>query len=98
MREQAQRYCSPIERDDSLRRDEFVAALAESLAGLLAAAARLPDVSPTEVDLAEGPPREHVSERFAAVHGVLGEWDGYWTTMAPLGDDAEESASSAALR
>src|SRR5690349_13216946 len=90
MRDEAERYCSLIERADSFRREAFVAALAESLSALLAAAAKLPDVSPTEVDLPDGPAAQQVGERFAAVQRVLGEWEGYWTTMATHGDDAQE--------
>jgi hypothetical protein len=65
--------------------------VAESLAALVAAASRLPDVSPSEVDLPDGPPQSQWSERFAAVQRVLGKWEGYWTTMATHGDDAQEA-------
>jgi len=90
MREQAERYCSLIERAGSFGRGAFVAALAESLAGLLAAASRLPDVSPTDADLPDLPVQEQVRERFAAVQQVMGDWEGYWTTLATHGDDAQE--------
>lgn len=92
MRDEAERYCSLIERADAFTRDAFVAALAESLAGLLAAAAELPDVSPTKLDLAHRPRQGQWSEHFAAVQRVLGEWDGYWTTTATHGDNAQEPA------
>jgi hypothetical protein len=91
MRHEAERYCSLIERADSFKREAFVAALAESLAGLLAAAPQLRDVSPTDVDLPDGPPQEQVSERVVAAQRVLGEWEGYWTTMATHGDRAQEA-------
>jgi hypothetical protein len=67
MRDEAERYCSLIERADSFGREAFVAELAESLAGLLAAAPKLPDVSPTDDDLPDVPPQEQVRERFVAV-------------------------------
>ena len=67
-----------------------MALLAESLAGLLTAASKLPDVSPSEVDLPDGPSQEQWSERFAALQRALGEWEGYWTTMAAHGEDAEQ--------
>jgi hypothetical protein len=91
MRDEAERYCSLIERAETFEREAFAAALAESLAGLLSAASQLPAVSPTEVDLPEGPPEEEWSERFAAVQRVLGEWEGYWTTTATDGDGADEA-------
>lgn len=89
MREEAERYCSLIERADTHTREQFAVMLAESLAGLLSAASQLPLVLPTDVDMPDGPPREQWAQRFAAVDRVLGEWSGYWTT-APLGHDAEE--------
>jgi hypothetical protein len=90
MRDEAERYCSLIERADSFERDAFVAGVAESLGGLLAAAAKLPDVSPTEADLPAGPAQEAVGLGFAAVLGALVVWLGYWTSLATNGADAQE--------
>ena len=47
MREEAERFCTLIETAESFERDEFVAAVAVSLAELLAAASTLPDLTPT---------------------------------------------------
>jgi hypothetical protein len=33
-----------------------------------------------------------LSERFGAVHRTLGEWDDYWRTLAPFGEDAKDAA------
>jgi len=85
MRDEAERYCSLIERADSFCRDAFVA----TLAGLMAAASQLPEVSPTDEDLPDLLSQDEVRERFAAVQRVLGEWESYWTTMATHGEEAE---------
>src|SRR5205085_8026140 len=74
MRDEAARYCSLIERADSFEQEPFAVALAESLAGLVAAAAQLPAVEPTEVDVTDGPPRTEWSRHYAGVQRVLGEW------------------------
>ena len=89
MRDEVERYCSLIEGSDSFKRNEFAAALAESLAGMLAAAQHLPAVSPTANELEHRPSPEEARGRFAAVERVLGEWAHYWTTVATHGDDAE---------
>jgi hypothetical protein len=91
MRPEAERYCSLVERAASFEREELVAELAASLAALLSAAARLPDVTPTDTDLADRPSQEQWSERFAEVQQTLGEWEGYWTTLAPYGEEAEDA-------
>lgn len=91
MRVEAERYCSLIERAASFEQEEFAAELAASLAGLLAAAARLPDVTPTDTDLPNRPSQEQWSERFAEVQKALGGWEAYWTTLAPYGEEAEDS-------
>jgi hypothetical protein len=91
MRLEAERYCSLIDGAASFERETFVAELAASLAALLSAAAQLPDVNPTDADLPGRPSQEEWSERFAAVRRTLGEWDGYRTTLAPYGKEAEDA-------
>lgn len=90
-RREAEQYCSLIERAASLKQEEFAAQLTASLAALLSAAARLPDATPTDTDLPDRPSHEQWSERFAEVQTALGEWEAYWTTLAPYGEEAEEA-------
>ena len=91
MRDEAERYCSLIEQADTFGRAAFAAAVAESLAGLVAAASRLPEVSPSEADLPDGPSQSEWHACLAAVQRVLGDWDGYWTTTAAHGEGAQEA-------
>jgi Domain of unknown function (DUF5063) len=91
MREEAERYCSLIERAGSMEQRAFGAALAGSLADLLCAASHLPDVEPTETQLPDGPDEEQRRARFAAVQQVLDGWADYWTTLAAHGDEASEA-------
>jgi len=80
-------------RGESFEEEAFAAALAESLARMLSAASQLPAVTPTETDLPDRPSTSQWSERFAAVQRVLGDWDAYWTRLAPHGDGAEEAVT-----
>jgi uncharacterized protein DUF5063 len=91
MRREAERYCSLIERAASLEREEFVVQLAASLADLLSAAARLPEVAPTDAEPSGSPSPKQWSERFAEVQQTLAEWDGYWTTLAPCGESDNDA-------
>jgi hypothetical protein len=87
MREEAERYCALIEGAEAGHRRSFAFALADSLAALLSAAWRLPDVAPSSCDLPDGPDHEQWLERFAALQEVLGEWGDYWTTVDPHDED-----------
>jgi hypothetical protein len=91
LRHEAERYCTLIERAASFGREEFVAELAAALADLLSAAPRLPDVTPTDTDLPDRPSQEQWGKRFTEVQDSLGEWESYWTTLAPYGEDAEDA-------
>ena len=91
MRAEAERFCSVIERAESSQQEEFVAKVAQSLAELVAAAGRLPDVQPSNDELPGRPSHEQWRERFAGVQSALDDWDGYWTTMAPFGGWQMES-------
>lgn len=93
MRREAERYCSLIEGAASFERDVFAAELAESLAAILSAAAGLPDVTPTRTELPHSPPHEQFVGHFAAVQLALGEWEGYWTTLSPYGNEAGTAIS-----
>jgi hypothetical protein len=89
-REQAERYCALVEGARAYRRREYAALLVESLAGLVWAAARLPDLEPTPGDLPDQPTHEDWSERAGAVGQILGQWTQYWTTTETVGDDEPE--------
>jgi Domain of unknown function (DUF5063) len=91
MRDEAQRYCSLIERAGSMEQRAFVVALAASLASLLSAASHLPDVEPTETELPDGPDEDQRRACFTAVQQTLGDWADYWTTLATHGEDASEA-------
>jgi hypothetical protein len=90
MRRQAERYCSVVERAESYERDAFVAALAESLAGVFAAASRLPAVQPSESASEYRPSQAQWRDRFRAIHEALGDRADYWTTLAPHGEGTQE--------
>ena len=87
MREAAEQYCVLVEQAESFERERFAALLAESLAALLWAASR---ISPTFTDMNDLPrlSDEQWRERCRAVHGVLGDWHLYATTVEPLGEEA----------
>jgi len=91
MREEAERFCTLIETAESFERDEFVAAVAVSLAELLAAASTLPDLTPTNTDVDARSSSGEVRALFGAVQRVLGSWGDYQTTLAPHGDEAERA-------
>ena len=92
MREEAARYCELIENPDQLTRAALAHELVAALSSLVSAAARLPDVEPSSVELPDAPSQEDTRERFAAVQHALGEWDAYWTSLGPSGDGADEAA------
>jgi hypothetical protein len=88
---EAARYCSLIESADSFKREAFAAELAKALARLLSAASGLAAVAPTDSQPAVRLPQEEWTGRFAAIQRTLGEWDAYWTTLAPYGADAQDA-------
>jgi hypothetical protein len=92
MRDEAEHFCSLIDGADSRGRKDFVDALVVSIASLVAAALRLPGVSPTERDLPHGPSQDEWKDRFDAIQIALDDWDPYWTTLTVIdGFDAPEA-------
>ena len=89
-REQAERYCALVEGARAYRRKEFAALLVESLAGVVSAAARLPDPDVTGEDLPDRPTHEEWVEQANALARALGTWNQYWTTTEVLGDGEPE--------
>ena len=91
MREEAERFCGLIETAESFEREAFLAALAEALSALIAAASTLPDVSPTDAEGDSRPSTKEVRARYEAIQRVLGPWGEYFTTLAPHGRDADRA-------
>ena len=89
MRDEVERYCALIETAGQWDRMTFTWALAESLAGLTAAASRLAPVSAPGAELPGPPADEEWLERYTAVRDALGEWADYWTTPGPFGEEAD---------
>ncbi len=81
MRDEAGRFCQLIESAGSTAKEEFAAELFVSIAGLVAMASRLPNVSPTDAELPDGPSHDEWKRRYDAIYETLGEWADYWTTM-----------------
>ena len=82
LRAEAERYCSLVERAESFERENVALALASALSDVLAAAARLPHVQPSEADLPGRPTFEDWERCFSALQRVLGDWNEYWSTLA----------------
>ncbi len=82
MREAAEHHCFQVEQAESMGRERFAALLAESLAALLWAAAK---ISPRFTDMNDLPrlSDEQWRERYRAIQGVLGDWHLYATTVEP---------------
>lgn len=93
MRREAERYCSLVERAESFEPEALAAALEASLADLIAAASRIPDVPPSDDEVPEGPSHDEWAGRFAALQRALGDWSGYWTTLETHGDDAPQTVT-----
>jgi hypothetical protein len=94
MRDEVERYRSPIETAGASAKQEFAAALVTSLTSLVAMASRLPNVSPTDRPLPDRRSHAEWKDRLDAIQNALDHWDVYWTTMkATNGYDAPEAVS-----
>jgi hypothetical protein len=89
MRDEVERYCTIVETAEQWDRTTFTWAVAEALAGLMAAASRLAPVQAPAVELPDGPSSEAWVERFHGVQNALGDWADYWTTQGPFGEEAD---------
>jgi hypothetical protein len=83
LREEADRYCRLVESAEEWEPQPFIAALAESLAGLISASWQITEMFGTGY-LPDPPSREEWKARFAAIERAFGDaWDGYYWTVDP---------------
>jgi Domain of unknown function (DUF5063) len=88
----AERYCSLIERAESLERGAFIEQAAVALSEVVSQAFRLPDVYEDSGRWPDEPgPDAQSSERLHALEELLGPWDLYRSTFMPFGEDAEDA-------